>query len=47
MDECTNTLKTLLKYVQEDPVLHHPDYTQPFELEVDTSQYTTGAILLQ
>jgi RNase H-like domain found in reverse transcriptase len=33
--------------VQEDPVLHHSDYTQPFELEVDASQYVTSAILLQ
>jgi RNase H-like domain found in reverse transcriptase len=40
-------LKTLLKCVQEDPVLHRPDYTCPFELEVDASQYATGAILLQ
>ena len=46
-DECTNALKTLLKWVQEDPVLHRSDYTQPFELEVDASQYATGAILLQ
>jgi RNase H-like domain found in reverse transcriptase/Reverse transcriptase (RNA-dependent DNA polymerase) len=46
-DECTNTLKTLLKRVQEDPVLHRPDYTWPFELEVDASQYATGTILLQ
>jgi RNase H-like domain found in reverse transcriptase len=37
----------LLKRVQEDPVLHRPDYTRPFELEVDASQYATGAILLQ
>jgi RNase H-like domain found in reverse transcriptase len=47
MDECTNALKTLLKCVQEDPILHRPNYTQPFELEVDASQYATGTILLQ
>jgi RNase H-like domain found in reverse transcriptase len=47
MDECTTALKTLLKHIQEDPVLHHPNYTRPFELEVDASQYTTGTILLQ
>jgi RNase H-like domain found in reverse transcriptase/Integrase zinc binding domain/Reverse transcriptase (RNA-dependent DNA polymerase) len=46
-DKCTNALKILLKWVQEDPVLHRPDYTWPFELEVDASQYATGAILLQ
>jgi RNase H-like domain found in reverse transcriptase len=46
-DDCTNALKTLLKRVQEDPVLHCPDYAKPFELEVDASQYATGAILLQ
>ena len=30
-----------------NPVLHHPNYDKPFVLEVDTSQYATGAILYQ
>jgi RNase H-like domain found in reverse transcriptase/Reverse transcriptase (RNA-dependent DNA polymerase) len=46
-DECTHALKTLLQRVQDDPVLHRPDYARPFELEVDTSQYATGAVLIQ
>jgi RNase H-like domain found in reverse transcriptase len=46
-EECTHTLKTLLQCVQDDPVLHHLDYTQPFELEVDTSQYAIRVVLAQ
>jgi RNase H-like domain found in reverse transcriptase/Reverse transcriptase (RNA-dependent DNA polymerase) len=46
-EECTKALDTLLTMVEEDPVLHRPDYSRPFELEVDTSQYATGAILYQ
>jgi RNase H-like domain found in reverse transcriptase len=46
-EECTHALKMLLQCVQDDPVLHQPDYTWPFELEVDASQYTTGAVLIQ
>ena len=46
-NECTHALKALLKHVQEDPVHYHPNYAQPFELEVNASQYATGTILLQ
>jgi RNase H-like domain found in reverse transcriptase len=28
-------------------VLHHPDHTKQFKLEVDASQYTIGATLYQ
>jgi RNase H-like domain found in reverse transcriptase/Reverse transcriptase (RNA-dependent DNA polymerase) len=47
MEECTKALDTLLTMVEEDPVLHRPNYSQPFKLEVDASQYATGAILYQ
>ena len=46
-EECTKALDTLLTMVEEDPVLHRPDYSRPFKLEVDASQYATGAILYQ
>jgi RNase H-like domain found in reverse transcriptase len=47
MDECTAALDKLIGIVTSDPVLHRPNYDLPFTLEVDTSQYTTGAILYQ
>jgi RNase H-like domain found in reverse transcriptase len=47
MEECTKALDTLIHLVEEDPVLQRPDYDRPFEMEVDASQYATGAILYQ
>jgi hypothetical protein len=38
---------TLKEKMTEAPVLAHPDLTKPFELEVDTSRYAIGAVLLQ
>jgi hypothetical protein len=38
---------TLKKKMTEAPVLAHPDLSKPFELEVDTSGYAIGAVLLQ
>jgi RNase H-like domain found in reverse transcriptase/Reverse transcriptase (RNA-dependent DNA polymerase) len=46
-DECTRALNELIGIVTSDPVLHRPNYDLPFTLEVDASQYTTGAILYQ
>jgi RNase H-like domain found in reverse transcriptase len=45
--ECTRALDKLIKIVTSDPVLHWPNYDKPFTLEVDASQYATGAILYQ
>jgi RNase H-like domain found in reverse transcriptase/Reverse transcriptase (RNA-dependent DNA polymerase)/Integrase zinc binding domain len=47
MDECTKALDKLIRIVASDPVLHRLDYTKPFTVEVDASQYATGAILYQ
>jgi RNase H-like domain found in reverse transcriptase len=47
MDECTAALDKLIGIVTSDPVLHRPNYDLPFTLEVDASQYATGAILYQ
>jgi RNase H-like domain found in reverse transcriptase len=46
-DECTEALNKLIKIVSSDLVLQRPNYEKPFTLEVDASQYTTGAILYQ
>jgi RNase H-like domain found in reverse transcriptase/Reverse transcriptase (RNA-dependent DNA polymerase) len=46
-EECTMVLNKLIKIVTSDPVLHRPNYNLPFTLEVDASQYATGAILYQ
>jgi RNase H-like domain found in reverse transcriptase len=43
--ECTMALDKLIKIVTSNPVLHRPNYDLPFMLEVDASQYATGAIL--
>jgi RNase H-like domain found in reverse transcriptase/Integrase zinc binding domain/Reverse transcriptase (RNA-dependent DNA polymerase) len=46
-DECMAALDKLIGIVTSDPVLHRPNYDLPFTLEVDASQYATGAILYQ
>jgi hypothetical protein len=45
--ECTDVLNHLIEIITSDPILHCPDHTKQFELEVDASQYTVGAILYQ
>ena len=30
-----------------EPVLHQPDQSKPFEVEVDASNYTMGTVLMQ
>jgi RNase H-like domain found in reverse transcriptase len=37
----------LIKAITFNPVLLQPDFKKPFVLEVDASQYATGAILYQ
>jgi hypothetical protein len=46
-EECTQSVTALIKVVTSNPVLLHLDYKKPFVLEVDASQYATGAILYQ
>jgi RNase H-like domain found in reverse transcriptase/Integrase zinc binding domain/Chromo (CHRromatin Organisation MOdifier) domain len=45
--ECTDALNRLIETITSDPVLHRPNHTKQFELEVDASQYAVGAILYQ
>jgi hypothetical protein len=37
----------LKQRICEEPVLLQPDQTKPFEVEVDTSNYAIGAVLMQ
>jgi RNase H-like domain found in reverse transcriptase len=46
-DKCTTAVKELKRIVTSEPVLVPPDPTRQFILEVDASQYATGAILYQ
>jgi RNase H-like domain found in reverse transcriptase len=46
-EEHTQALDTLIKAVTSDPVLLQPNMEKPFTLEVDASQYASGAILYQ
>jgi RNase H-like domain found in reverse transcriptase/Reverse transcriptase (RNA-dependent DNA polymerase) len=46
-NKCTTAVQELKWIVTSEPVLVPPDSTRQFVLEVDTSQYVTGAILYQ
>ena len=46
-NECTDAIKELIHCVTTHPILIHLDPTKTFKLEVDASNYTTGAILFQ
>jgi len=45
--ECHEALDKLISTVLTDPALQQPDINKPFQLEVDTSTFATGAILSQ
>jgi RNase H-like domain found in reverse transcriptase len=46
-EECMEVVDKLIKAVISNLVLLRPDFKKPFVLEVDASQYATGAILYQ
>ena len=46
-DEHMQAMDRLAQAVAANPVLQRPDYERPFFLEVDASQFATGAILSQ
>jgi hypothetical protein len=46
-EECMKAVDAIIKAVTSNLVLLQPDYKKPFVLEVDASQYATGAILYQ
>src|SRR6202012_3731638 len=45
--EAGEALEKLITLICEEPVLCQPNMNKPFELEVDASTFTTGAILTQ
>jgi hypothetical protein len=45
--ECMTALNQLIEQVTSEPVLHHPNPSQPFELWADASTYALGAVLAQ
>jgi hypothetical protein len=46
-EEHTQAMNQLAEAVAANPVLQRPDYQKLFYLEVDASQFATGAILSQ
>jgi hypothetical protein len=46
-EACTKALDRIINILTTEPVLTHLDPEKPFELEVDASDYATGAILFQ
>jgi hypothetical protein len=46
-EQCTKALDRIIGILTLAPVLTHPNPDKPFELEVDASDYATGAILFQ
>jgi hypothetical protein len=46
-EQCTKALDRIIDILTSAPVLTHPDPDKPFELKIDASNYTTGAILFQ
>ena len=44
--ECQEVFDHLKAHITNEPVLAHPNLNKQFELEVDTSSYAVGAVLL-
>ena len=45
--ECTDALERLIQAVTSETVLYQPDFAKQFELEVDASLFSVGAVLFQ
>ena len=45
--ECQMSFDTLKQWFTAEPVLMMPDQSWPFQIEADTSKYTSGAVLTQ
>ena len=45
--DAEQALDELIKRITDDPQIAHPNPQQPFEMEIDASNYATGAVLFQ
>jgi RNase H-like domain found in reverse transcriptase len=46
-DPQRHAVTTFIKLIEQEMALNQPDHKQPFELEVNASQFAIGAILFQ
>lgn len=46
-EECQRAFEDLKQAVIDDPVLQLPDYTKPFEVHTDASDYAIGGVIVQ
>ena len=46
-DECLNAFQILKKALISAPIIHPPDWSLPFEIMCDASDYAVGAVLGQ
>jgi hypothetical protein len=46
-EDCLIAFYTLKKALVSAPVIQHPDWSLPFEIMCDASDYTVGAVLGQ
>jgi RNase H-like domain found in reverse transcriptase/Integrase zinc binding domain/Reverse transcriptase (RNA-dependent DNA polymerase) len=46
-EECQESFNQLKKQCTEEPVLMMPDHSKPFQIQVDSSLFATGGILIQ
>ena len=45
--EAEQALDEIIRQIADDPQISHPNPDKPFELEIDASNYATGAVLFQ
>ena len=46
-EEKQKAFKEIKRLIMSEPVLHQPDQTKPFKVEVDASNYAMGTVLMQ
>ena len=46
-EECQKALNTLKDLVKKDVILAYPDFTKPFQVHTDASEYAIGATISQ
>lgn len=44
---CQNAFEALKKTIMEEPTLALPDYSKPFEIHTDASDFAIGGVLMQ